>query len=378
MLDFTPAPILVHLGPVPVYWYGICYALGLAAAYLVLNAEARRKALDADLIPNGMIIIAVAALIGGRAYHVIDQWALYRDDLPKIFLPPYTGLGVFGGLITGTLVGIAYIRWHRQSVFAWADVIAPALFAMQAIGRWGNFFNQELYGPPTKLPWGIPIECVHRIAAYPCSTYPFDTTRFHPLFLYESLAGLLGLVVLLLLARRAAHRLHPGSLLAIFFIWYGIVRFALETLRADNWTWNGIPTAWLFAGPFILAGLLLLAFVQRRGGPTIAEEDARRRAGRDGAASALDAAPERSQGPDELGTDAPDEASDEAADEAAEPPPDAPEEEPAIDAEAGTRADEATGSDVAEADRAPAEDAEVEPTEDEVPGTGPGAQPAPG
>ena len=138
----------------------------------MITREARRRGLDARLVDNGIIIVAVAALIGGRLYHVIDQWVLYKDDPIKIFLPPYTGLGVYGGIITGTIAAW-YItrRWH-QSFAKWADVIAPGLFVMQAIGRLGNFFNQELYGPPTNLPWGIAIDCAHRVVEYPCTALP--------------------------------------------------------------------------------------------------------------------------------------------------------------------------------------------------------------
>jgi phosphatidylglycerol:prolipoprotein diacylglycerol transferase len=274
----TPDPILVHLGPVPVYWYGVCYALGLLLVYVVASIEARRKWMDVDLLTNGMILIAIAALIGGRAYHVFDQWKeLYANDPIKVILPPYTGLGVYGGLITGTLAAAWYIRRHKQPFWAWADVAAPAIFAMEFVGRWGNFFNQELYGPPTDLPWGIPIECVHRIAAYPCSTYPFETTRFQPLFLYESLSGLIGMLVLLYLGRRAAGRLRSGDLLGIMFVWYGIVRFGLETLRADNWFFFTIPTAWLFSVGFILFGIAILVHRHARPRPSMGDEDEARR-----------------------------------------------------------------------------------------------------
>ena len=159
MIDLTPDPIAIQLGPLPVYWYGICYALGLLAAYQVMLLEARRRGLDTEIIINGLIIVAVAALIGGRLYHVIDQWSLYKDDPVTILLPirrvpeggyafaGFSGLGVYGGLLTGTIAAWAYLRWKHQSFWRWADVVAPALFAMQAIGRLGNFFNQELYGP---------------------------------------------------------------------------------------------------------------------------------------------------------------------------------------------------------------------------------------
>jgi phosphatidylglycerol:prolipoprotein diacylglycerol transferase len=270
LITVFPDSVAFHLGPIPILWYGLGYAIGLAAAYVVITREARRRGLDARLVDNGIIIVAAAALIGGRLYHVIDQWALYKDDPLKIILPPYTGLGVYGGIVTGTIA--AYIltrRWH-QSFLRWADVIVPGLFTIQAIARWGNFFNQELYGPPTTLPWGITIECAHRIPAYPCTTYPEATTGFHPLFLYESISGVIGVITLLWIARRFGPRMRPGDLMAIFFIWYAVVRFALETLRADNWTFFGVPTAMLVSGAIIVAAL---AFLVYRHGPWVRDPD---------------------------------------------------------------------------------------------------------
>jgi phosphatidylglycerol:prolipoprotein diacylglycerol transferase len=282
MIDVTPNPIAVQIGPLPVYWYGLGYAVGLALAYFVITREARRRGHGAELVANGLIVVAIAALAGGRLYHVIDQWQnLYAADPLKVILPPYTGLGVYGGLITGTIAAVLYARWKRASAWTWADIVAPGLFAMQAIGRWGNFFNQELYGPPTNLPWGIAIQCDHRIPAYPCETFPVATTHFHPLFLYESLSGAIGLLVLLFLARRFAGRLRTGDLLGVFFIWYGVVRFALETLRADNWTFFGVPTAQLFSVIFVVAGVALIAWRHARRAPTLAEGDARARAQRE-------------------------------------------------------------------------------------------------
>src|SRR5262245_46768322 len=214
MLNFTPDPIAFTLGPLPVYWYGIGYAVGLAAAYLVMVRLARRAGEDADILGNGMIIVAVSALVGGRLYHVIDQWALYQDDPIKIFLPPYSGLGVYGGIVTGTIAAWLYARYKRVPFLRWTDIVAPGLFVMQAIARWGNFFNQELYGPPTTLPWGIPIDCAHRIEAYACppGSLPTDTLGqlFHPLFLYESISGALGALFLIWLGYQYRDRLRPG------------------------------------------------------------------------------------------------------------------------------------------------------------------------
>ncbi len=150
-----------------------------------------------------------------------------------------------------------------MSFARWADIVAPALFVMQAIGRWGNYFNQELYGPPTTQPWGIAIDCAHRITRYACSPEFPETTRFHPLFLYESISGLLGAAFLVFLGYRLRSRLRPGDLLLVFFIWYGVTRFVLEFLRADNWTFFGIPTAQLVSVAFIAVGVVGL-FVRHR------------------------------------------------------------------------------------------------------------------
>jgi hypothetical protein len=127
---------------------------------------------------------------------------------------------------------------------------------MQAIGRWGNYFNQELYGPPTTLPWGIPIDCTHRLADYACSTLPETTTRFHPLFLYESVSGVLGALFLVWLGSRMRARLRPGDLLLVFFVWYGTTRFVLETLRQDNWTFFGVPVAQIVSIVVIAVGVV--------------------------------------------------------------------------------------------------------------------------
>ena len=267
MFDFTPDPVIFQLGPLTIGWYGLGYALGLAATYMVMIRLARRAGERAEVLANGMIIVAIAALIGGRAYHVIDQWALYKDDLLKIITPPYSGLGVYGGIATGILAAFLYARHKKAPFLRWADIVAPGLFTMQAIARWGNFFNQELYGSPTTLPWGIPIDCQHRVADLSCALYPLETTRFHPLFLYESLSGLIGAVVLIWVGYHLRKRLRPGDLFLLFLVWYGIVRFSLETLRHANWTFDGFAVAQIVSLGFIVPSLLILAWRHRPNHP---------------------------------------------------------------------------------------------------------------
>jgi phosphatidylglycerol---prolipoprotein diacylglyceryl transferase len=280
MIDITPDPIFLRILGFPIYWYGIAYAVGLAAAYWVMIREVRYRGLDENLLGTGMVIVAIAALIGGRLYHVIDQWQLYAPHPITAFLPVtvqpdgsyafagFTGLGVPGGIIVGSIVGWLYVRRTHQSFWRWADVVAPGLFVMQAIGRWGNFFNQELYGPPTTLPWGIQIDAAHRVGEFvDLLRFPVATTHFHPLFLYESLSGIVGALVLVWLARRRNSRLVAGDLLLIFFIWYGLTRFALEGLRTGNWTFFGIPTAQIVTLGFILFGVIGLLYRHGPGRP---------------------------------------------------------------------------------------------------------------
>jgi phosphatidylglycerol---prolipoprotein diacylglyceryl transferase len=270
MIDWTPGSVAIQIGPLPLYWYGIAYAVGLAGAYWIMTRQALRFGENAELLGNGLIIVGVAALIGGRLYHVIDQWQLYAGDPLKIVLPPYSGLGVFGGLVTGGLAFLYLVRRYRVSAWRWADIVAPGVFVMQAAGRWGNFFNQELYGPPTNLPWGIAIDCAHRVAPYTCDTYPLATTHFHPLFLYESTSAVIGALTLLWLSSRPRPRLRVGDLGAIMLIWIGGFRFMLEFLRLDNWRLANIPTAQIFGLGAVVFGVTLLWIRRRQNAPTLA------------------------------------------------------------------------------------------------------------
>jgi phosphatidylglycerol:prolipoprotein diacylglycerol transferase len=207
--------------------------------------------------------VVIAGLVGARIYHVIDQWDRYSADPLAIVLPPYAGLGVFGAIIGAALAMVVVMRLWGQSFWRWADVVAPAAFVMQAFARWGDFFNQELYGPPTDLPWGIAISCEHRVPQWSCVAYPEATTGFQPLFLYESLSGVLGAVVLLWVARRWGPRMRPGDLFLAWVVWYSVVRFALETLRVNNWTVGGVPTAMVVSTALAVGALAVFAWRHR-------------------------------------------------------------------------------------------------------------------
>ncbi|MBA2253768.1 MAG: prolipoprotein diacylglyceryl transferase [Chloroflexi bacterium] len=266
LIDIKPGPNVIEW-PIPIGWYGVGYAIAIATGTWVAQREMHRRGLDPRVILDGLLLTVVLGLIGARLYHVIDQWHVYSQDLAKIVLPPYSGLGLYGG-VAGGILGIAiYLRRRGFPVLPVLDVGAVGFLVGQAIARWGNFFNQELYGGPTSAPWGIAIDCAHRVTRYACEQFPEATTGFHPLFFYESALTLSGALIALLLFRRYSHRLRDGDIFAFWFIWYGTVRALLETFREGyNWTLGGIPVAILIGVAAVLFGTGFLVWNHRRPG----------------------------------------------------------------------------------------------------------------
>ncbi|HUP83543.1 MAG TPA: prolipoprotein diacylglyceryl transferase [Candidatus Limnocylindria bacterium] len=269
LINITPGSQVIP--GLPIGWYGVAYVIGLAALLLVSQREAERRGYAPSHVWNAFLVVAVFALIGARLYHVIDQWGpLYSQDPIRAILPPYAGLGLYGG-IAGAMLGILlYVKWKHLPFKIALDVVVPGTLFAQGIARWGNFFNQELYGPPTDLPWGITIDCAHRVTQYACPTGSLPTdvplVGFHPLFFYESSLDIIGGLIALYLSRRYLKRLQPGDLGAFWFIWYGTVRFVLEFFRSGwNWTLGGIATAQLIGIAIVALGVVWLLFNHRRG-----------------------------------------------------------------------------------------------------------------
>lgn len=266
LIPIAPDPTAIDLGFIKIGWYGIGYVLALGAMLFVTQFELERRGIARSHLWNALLIVGALALLGGRLYHVIDQWALYKDNLLSIVLPPYSGLGLYGGIAGAALGIILYGRWYKLPLRLGLDAVIPGTLFAQGIARWGNFFNQELYGPPTDAPWGIAIDCAHRVAQYPCSQFPFETTGFHPLFFYESSLDIAGGLIALWLSRRFLSRLQPGDLTAFWGIWYGSVRSLLEFFREGwNWTVGGIPTAQLVGVALVLIGVAWIAYNHRPG-----------------------------------------------------------------------------------------------------------------
>ena len=227
--------VAFRLGPFAVHWYGIMISLGVMATLLVSCIEAKRRGESQEHVLNAALIVVPMGAIGARIYHVIDQWAFYSQNPALIF--GGAGLGIFGAVIGGGIGLLIYTRWKKLNTLRWMDIVAPGLILAQAIGRWGNFFNQELYGYPTDLPWAIYIDPGHRLPGFE------SFSHFHPLFAYESLWNFLGFMLLMLLGRKLKSRLLDGDIFFIYAIHYSVGRFFLEGLKMDVWTIAGFPTA---------------------------------------------------------------------------------------------------------------------------------------
>lgn len=269
------------LGPLHFRMYGLCIALGVLASVTLARHRWANRGGDPEDITTVALVAVPAGLIGARLYHVITDWPdLYSSGRwwPDAFFIWKGGLGIPGGVLLGAIAAVLMARRMKMDWKLMADAAAPALPIAQAIGRLGNYFNQELYGRPTNLPWGLQVE-------NPPLRYATDTL-FHPTFLYEALwnLGLAGLIVLL--GRRLV--LKPGRWFAVYILGYGLGRLWVESLRIDfaneilglrvntwisffaiiggaTWLfWKGSPvdsqaTAELRAGGDPLAGLIQLA-----------------------------------------------------------------------------------------------------------------------
>jgi phosphatidylglycerol:prolipoprotein diacylglycerol transferase len=230
-------PTGFQLGPIYIYFYGIILMTGALAGGWLASREAKRKGYDPEIVWDGLIWVLIFGIIGARLWHVftppqsmVDQglttgwYLLHPLDLLNT---RQGGLGIPGAVIGGVLGLYLFARRRKLKFLEFADFGAPGLALGQAIGRWGNFVNQEVYGSPTDLPWAVHIAPQNRLPGYA----EFET--FHPLFLYESLWSIGNLAFLIWLSRKYAHRLLPGDVFFIYLIIYPVGRFLLEFLRLD-------------------------------------------------------------------------------------------------------------------------------------------------
>lgn len=229
MLSYIPSPHtgVIHLGPLQLHMYGLTLLVAIIACVWLVGTRWRRLGGEWDLVTRVAVWGVAFGVVGARAYHDVSSW----NEVPSpkwqgIFEVWKGGLGIWGGILFGALAGAVVVRRAGYDVSKFLDVAAPGLLLAQGIGRIGNWWNQELYGKPTKLPWGLEIDAAH-------ITNPqyLGYKTFHPTFLYELIWDLVGVGVLLLIARRFTIKA-PG-LFALYVIWYCFGRFFEELLRID-------------------------------------------------------------------------------------------------------------------------------------------------
>jgi len=227
-LAYLPAPPTngFQVGPLFFHLYGLCIALGVLAAFWLAN----RRWVEAGGKPGELerpaIWAVIAGFLGGRLGYVITHTGDFRGRWLHVVAIWEGGLALYGGLTVGILTGLWVARRRGLPVLRALDAAIPAIPLAQAFGRWGNYFNQELFGTPSTLPWALKVDPSHRPERYA------DFATFHPTFLYESLWDLA--VVGILLRVSATRRLRPGSLSLLYLLLYAVGRFGLELLRTDT------------------------------------------------------------------------------------------------------------------------------------------------
>jgi phosphatidylglycerol---prolipoprotein diacylglyceryl transferase len=253
------------LGPFFLRWHAVLIVLGVSAGALLAALEARRRGDDPEIVYYLFLPLTVWGTIGARLWHILTP------PLSSVQLGLTTGhylsrpldalalwIGGFGipGAILGGMFGL-YLFSRKYDLPFWrlADILAPGLALAQAIGRIGNYFNQELYGLPTTMPWGIFIEPANRLFGYETEVF------YHPLFVYESALSIGIMILLLWMARKFANRLHHGDLFMIYLAVYSVVRFLLEFLRLDVALVSGMNVNQLF---FAIVFILTAGYVVYR------------------------------------------------------------------------------------------------------------------
>lgn len=220
---FELNPVAFHVGGWPIRWYGIILATAFLLAAVYVMKRAGQFETDADTVIDLLIITLPCAVLGARAYYVLNSWDYYSRHLNELLKIWNGGLAIYGGVIVGILVVYLFGRRnrHRFNILSFLDVGALGLLIGQIIGRWGNFVNGEAFGSATGLPWGMVI----------ADSVTSAGTAVHPTFLYESLWNLLGFVLLHFYSKRRKFR---GEIFAWYAVWYGLGRGFIEGLRTDS------------------------------------------------------------------------------------------------------------------------------------------------
>jgi phosphatidylglycerol:prolipoprotein diacylglycerol transferase len=253
-----------NIGPLTIHFYGIVIMVGVVAATYLAQQEANRRGQNGELVWDMLIWLLFAGIIGARLWHIFTPMpSLEASGVTTYYYLTHPldaiaiwkgGLGIPGAVIGGVMALFFFVRRKHLPFIAWLDILAPALALGQAVGRWGNFFNQELYGAPTSLPWAIFIDAQHRLPGYENIAY------YHPTFLYESIWNLANMALLLWLNRRFKNRLKVGDIFLVYLVVYPLGRFLLEFLRLDSSQLAGMNANQTFMLVVMIAAILVLGW----------------------------------------------------------------------------------------------------------------------
>lgn len=249
-------PIAFEIGPFTIYWYGIIITSAFILGTILAYYHAAKTDIDPEHILNMLILIIPASIIGARLFQVLSLWEDYRSNPLEIIATWHGGLAIHGGLIGGFMVGYYYIRKHRLDFWKLADIYAPSIILGQAIGRWGNFINQEAYGS------AVTRSFISHFPDFIQRQMLIDGQYHHPAFLYESIWDLIIFIILMICLRR---RHFKGQIMLLYLTLYSVGRFLIEELRLDSLMWGPFRSAQLLSVLIILACTLIYLFRLKKG-----------------------------------------------------------------------------------------------------------------
>ncbi len=244
--------VLLELGPITIKWYSTCILLGILIAGFLILKESKKKFGKEEDITNILFYGILSGIIGARLYYCIFNWDYYQKDLLEIFKVWNGGLAIHGGILFGLLFIIFYCKKKEINLLLLLDIISPGVIIAQAIGRWGNFFNQEAYGRIVSYQF---LKNLH-LPKFIIDRMYIDGYYREPTFLYESIFSLIGFILLLIL--RKQKRIKTGYIVSTYFIWYGIERLIIESFRSDSLMLGPLKVAQLVSILFIIIGIIII------------------------------------------------------------------------------------------------------------------------
>ena len=277
-LAYIPSPTISQfsIGPVTIHIYALCILMGIVLAVWITTTRWKKLGGNFDQVLDITLVSVPAGIIGARLYHIIttpERFFGPDGDWAEMFRIWNGGLGIWGGVLFGALAAWAWCRHKHYPMALLADASAPGLLVAQAVGRLGNWFNQELYGAPTTLPWGLKLNMEgtaigHSEQCYDGATCP-SGTLFHPTFLYEMIWNLIGAAIIVYIGSKAMKKLKAGSLFAVYIMWYTLGRTWIESLRIDYaHEFLGVRiNVWVSMAVFVL-GAVSFIVVQQMGKDT--------------------------------------------------------------------------------------------------------------